>query len=231
VQPTWRIGIALLGLALAACASAPPTLLALPAAPVPAADPGIGERPGTTTVLLRPVILPAYLNAYPVVTGRSGNALIVADDAEWAEPLPDAVGRVLRDALSRRLGASRVLIAGDGRIPDADLSVEFLALDPREGAVWLDAMWSFFCTARDQRGNAGRTFLSVPLDGITPTAVAAATTDALGRLAAELATQAQCTGGDASLAPPVSSSVASSQRSGGAGPSASSRGAGLEDAR
>jgi uncharacterized lipoprotein YmbA len=198
VKPTLRIGIALLGLALAGCASAPPTLLALPAAPGSAADPGIGQRPGTTTVLLRPVVVPAYLNAYPVVTGRSGNALIVADDAEWAEPFPDAVGRVLRDALSRRLGASRVLIAGDGRIPDADLNVEFLALDPREGAVWLDAKWSFFCTAPGARGNAGRTVLEVPLDGPDAAAVATATSEALGRLSAALAAQAECTIGDAS---------------------------------
>ena len=101
---------------------------------------------------------------------------------------------MLRDALSQRLGASRVLIAGDGGLPDADLSIEFLALDPRQGALRLDAAWSFSCTARDRRGRAGRTSLEVPLAGPTPAAVASATADALGRLADVLAAQAECDG-------------------------------------
>jgi hypothetical protein len=40
-------------------------------------------------------------------------------------------------------------IAGDGRIPDADLSIGFLALDPRQAVLRRDAAWSFLCTARD----------------------------------------------------------------------------------
>ena len=103
---------------------------------------------------------------------------------------------MLRDALSQRLGASRVLIAGDGRIPDADLTVEFLALDPQQGTLRLDAKWSFLLHMRGTGGAmAGRTVLEVPLDGTTPAAVAAATADALGRLADVLATQAECEDG------------------------------------
>jgi hypothetical protein len=69
---------------------------------------------------------------------------------------------------------------------------EFLALDPQEGVLRLDAAWNFSCTGRDRRGRAGRTSLEVPLASPTPAAVASATADALGRLADVLAAQAEC---------------------------------------
>jgi len=193
----WRccIRIALFAPALVACASSPVALVALPPAPHAATDHN-ESRSAQTTILLRPLVLPGYLEAYPVVIGRKGNTLIVSDKTEWAEPLTDAVARVLRDALSQRLDASRVLIAGDGRIPDADLTVEFLTLDPQQGALRLDAKWSFSCTARDRASHGGRTSLDIPLEAATAPAVAAATADALGRLADVLATQAECVSGD-----------------------------------
>ncbi|MGB7839226.1 MAG: ABC-type transport auxiliary lipoprotein family protein [Terrimicrobiaceae bacterium] len=194
MRPTPRVSIASLALAFAACASSPATLVTLPAPPPPDANRAVAQSSGTS-VLLRPVVLPGYLDNYPVVTGRTGSTLIVSNDTEWAEPLRDAVARVLRDALSRRLGASRVLIAGDGRIPDADLSTEFLALDPQQSTLRLDAKWTFSCTAGHRRSHAGRTVLEVPIDGTTPAAVAAATAEALGRLADVLATQAECEDG------------------------------------
>ena len=192
---TCCITTALLAPALAACVSSPVALVALPPAPYAAADHD-DSRSAQTTILVRRVVLPGYLDAYPVVIGRKGNTLIVSDKTEWAEPFSDAVARVLRDALSQRLGASRVLIAGDGRIPDADLTVEFLALDPQQGALRLDAKWSFSCTGGDRASHGGRTSLEIPLEAATATAVAAATADALGRLADVLATQAECVSSD-----------------------------------
>jgi uncharacterized lipoprotein YmbA len=192
---TCCITAAALALALAACASSPVALVALPPAPHAATDRN-DNRGAQTTLLLRPIHLPGYLEAYPVVIGRDGNTLIVADKTEWAERLSDAVARVLRDALSQRLGASRVLIAGDGRIPDGDLTVEFLALDPQQGALRLDARWSFSCTARGRPSHGGRTSLQVPLEAASAPAVAAATADALGRLADALATKAECASSD-----------------------------------
>src|SRR5262249_23792403 len=127
----------------AACASTPVELVALPSAP-----PAQVETPNAgATVLVRQVTMPAYLDGFPVVIGRRGSALVVSRNTEWAERPSIGVTRVLRDALSERLGPSRVLIAGDGRIPDADLTVEFLAFDPHADALHLDARWSFSCTA------------------------------------------------------------------------------------
>jgi uncharacterized lipoprotein YmbA len=186
-----RAAIGILALALAACASSPATLVALPPAPHPVSAHTVGEGFGSS-VLLRHVSLPAYLRDYSIVVGRNGNTLAVSDNTEWAERLSDAVRRVLQDALSQRLGASRVLIAGDHRIPDADLTVEFFALDPQQRTLRLDAAWVFACTARDASSHAGRTALQVPLDSSTAPAIANAAADALGRLADVLAKEARC---------------------------------------
>lgn len=180
-------------LAIGACASRPVALIALPPAPWQQADTAsAGAASPGTTVLVREVSLPAYLDGFPVVVGRRGSALVVSRDTEWAERPSLGATRVLRDALSERLGASRVLIAGDGRIPDADLTVEFFALDPGERSLHLDARWSFSCGAGNG-GRAGRTQLEVAMAGGTPEAAAVATSDALARLADVLAaTQTEC---------------------------------------
>ena len=187
-----RLSVAALGsLTLAACASAPPTLIALPVPPLaPPAAAAAADFAAGPAILLRHVSVPGYLDAFPVVTGRRGETLIVAADAEWAERLSDAAGRVLRDALSQRLGPGRVLIEGDGRMPDADLSVELLALDPLDGHLRLDARWSFVAAGAERANRSGRTQLDVPLASAQPSAVAAATAQALGELAAALAREA-----------------------------------------
>ena len=188
-----RAAAVLTVLAIGACASAPVALVALPQAPAPQdSTPSAGASGAGATVLVREVSVPAYLDGFPVVIGRRGSALVVSRDTEWAERPSTGATRVLRDALSERLGPSRVLIAGDGRIPDADLTVELLALDPRPGTLHLDARWSFSCTV-GRSARAGRTQLEVPMGGATPEAVATATSDALARLADVLAaTPTEC---------------------------------------
>lgn len=183
------VAAAIAALALAACASSPATLIALPSPP-PIAG-AAGEDPGPN-ILVRPVIVPGYLDTFPIVLGRANGALVVSESAEWAERLSESVTRVLRDALSQRLGASRVQIARDGRIPDAELKIEFMSLDPIGGTLNLDARWFFACAVRIQ-SSGGRTHVEVPLARATPEVVAHATTAALTRFADELASQVPCT--------------------------------------
>jgi uncharacterized lipoprotein YmbA len=185
-----RLTIGGIALALAGCASSPPTLVALPSATAPAAGPA---SDAATTVRLRRVHVPDYLDGLPVVTGRDRHVLVVADRTEWAERPAEGVSRVLRDALAQRLGSSRVLIAGDGRRADADLSVELIALDPARDAMTLDARWSFACRTPAQN-HAGRTVVRVDVSATTPQAVAAATSEAVSRLADTLAADVGCAG-------------------------------------
>lgn len=170
-------------LALGACASDPPSLLALPAAPKVQA-----VSNSLTTVLLRPVRIPGYLDNLGVVTRRAGGDVTMASGAEWAERLGDGTTRVLAAALDDRLGTGNLLIEGDGRIPDADLSVEIARMDPADGKLLLQARWTLVGSRGDQRPvRAGSEVVEVPLAGNAPAAVADATSLALARLADNLA--------------------------------------------
>jgi uncharacterized lipoprotein YmbA len=189
MKRTCQLAAALLGLLLAACASSPPTLVALPSYPGAMRPLNDNSR---ATLSLRPVTLPGYLDTYAVVLDRKANALRVAEGSEWAERLPDAVTRTLRDALSQRLGSSGVLLRGEHRVADAELAIEFLRLDPSDGAMELDARWSFVCSARGLPVRAGRTQLRTPLEAGTTSAVAAATANALAQFADVLASQTWC---------------------------------------
>ena len=185
---TNRHAVIALAIFLAACASRPVALIALPPA-----EHALSREPETTslpTVALRPVMLPGYLDNYPVVMRRDNGNVVVSKDAEWSERLSDGVERVLRGALSQRLGSSRVVIPGDGQVPDADLTVEFLTLDPQHGLLSLDAKWTYSC--RNHASRSDRTTLQVPLSDATASGVAAATTAALSQFADQLALRADC---------------------------------------
>jgi len=76
------LSTAVIALVLAACASSPPTLVALPAATTP----GARQAPdAAVTVRLRQVRVADYLDGFAVVIGRDSNVLVVADRTEWAE--------------------------------------------------------------------------------------------------------------------------------------------------
>ena len=190
MKTTYRLAAALLGLLVAGCASNPPILVALPDPPASVARPP-AQSPGAT-LLLRRVTVPGYLDSFAVVVDRKANTLVVSNDAEWAERLRDAVTRNLRDALSQRLGASRVLMHGEHRIADAELVIEFLKLDPSDGILHLDARWSFVCNSRVFPTHAGRTQLQMPLEATTSSAVAGSTANALAKFADVLASQTWC---------------------------------------
>jgi uncharacterized lipoprotein YmbA len=183
------------------------TLVVLPPAAGAASD---ARHETGGTVLLRQVTIPGYLDDFPVVTGRAGNALMVSRNIEWGEPLLHGVARVLRDALAQRLGASRVLISGDRRIPDAELTIEFLSLDPRDGVLDLDARWFFSCRTGDP-GRGNRTRLEVAVASAEPQAVANATTIALARFADVLAADVRCESSSA-ISPATLDRIATERR-------------------
>lgn len=133
-----------LTLALAACGSSPPVQhYRLPsdapaAAPRPA--PATGER-----WLLGSLSLPDYLdrNSLMVPVGRTG--LQTLPGQRWAEPLRDALPRVLRADLARLRGADRIWMAPlpPGVKADRVLKLDIQAFEATaEGrAVQLDVRW------------------------------------------------------------------------------------------
>jgi len=178
--------VLLAGLLLGGCASEPPRLVVLPAAP--AAAP-VAAQPAR--LLLRPLRVPGYLDDLPVVTQVQAGRVSQSATVEWAERLSDGAARVLSGALSNRLGPGNLLIEGDGRIPDADLSIDLTALDPQaDGTLRLAARWTLVGTRGERPVRAGQEDFTVPLAGADPADIAAAATDALARLADRLAAEA-----------------------------------------
>lgn len=79
-----RFMLAFIALTIGACASSPVTLVVLPPPAAPASD--VRQGPAGT-ILLRQLSVPGYLEDFPVVIGRTGNALMVSRNVEWGEPL------------------------------------------------------------------------------------------------------------------------------------------------
>ncbi|MCO5976203.1 PqiC family protein [Ideonella oryzae] len=98
-------------LALAACGSSPPVALyRLPSAP-PGAVPAPGVAAAADVWLLSSVRLPEYLDRDALLWPSGATGLRALPGQRWAEPLRDAVPRVLRADLARLRGTDKVWAA------------------------------------------------------------------------------------------------------------------------
>ena len=177
---------------LSACAvtsTPPPSLYQLrseaPAAVVPVT---------TTQVLqLTAVTLPEVLERDALVVSQGQSGLQTLPGHRWAEPLRDAVPRLLRQDLALLLGDARVWAAAvpAGVVVTRQVRVEVQVLQTAadRNAVQLQARW----TLSDPLGRVPpvvrQTQLSVPSGGGTPDAWVAAHRLALWQLAGQVAAQ------------------------------------------
>jgi uncharacterized lipoprotein YmbA len=134
---------------LAACAGSPlpaVTWVRLPAEPpaVVAAPAPVQEVQGVWQ-LMAPVLLPGHLDRDALLVPQGAAGLQALGGARWAEPLRDAVPRLLRQDLAREF-ATPVWLAPlpPGVLPTRQLRVEFTALDVSSDGrgVELRARWS-----------------------------------------------------------------------------------------
>lgn len=181
----------LVAVLLAACAnpSPPPQLYQLRSEPPSAVAPP--PAAGALSLQLLPLSLPELLerDAILVSLGRSGVAALPGH--RWAEPLRDAVPRLLRQDLALWLGLGQVWAAPvpAGVVVQRQLRVEVLTLQADESrrAVQLQARW----TLSDPSGAAPVLTrvetLSAPVQGAEVDAVVAAHRAVLWRLAEAVA--------------------------------------------
>ncbi|NRF68139.1 membrane integrity-associated transporter subunit PqiC [Aquincola sp. S2] len=152
--PTPLLLAATVGLALCGCTSrpaAPNVMYRLPvSAPV---DVGPVSVPsGWTWQLMGPVHLPDYLDRDAVLLPQGSAGLRPLTGHRWAEPLHEAVPRLLRHDLASLLGADRVWSnpLPPGIVITRQVRVELLAFEatPDRRTVRLRARW----TIVDPRG-------------------------------------------------------------------------------
>ncbi len=192
MKPTPALYLAAFLLAglLAACASPapPPALYQLRGAP-PAP---VQTVPGPHVLqLLLPVALPEALqrDALLLPQGQAGVQALAGH--RWAEPLADAVPRLLRQDLAALLGEARVwavpLPAGVAITRQCRVEILSLLATPDRTAVLLQARWTLSDTSGRSAPVVQTTQISVPSVGPDVDALVAAHRLALWRLAEQVA--------------------------------------------
>ena len=175
---------------LGACASnAPaPALYQLRAEPPVAVVPVSSSQ---VLQLLLPVTLPEVLERDALVVAQGQAGVQALPGHRWAEPLRDAVPRLLRQDLALLLGDARVWAAAlpAGVIVTRQLRVEVLVLQTvaERNAVALQARWTMSDPSGRTPPVVQTTQLNVPTAGTTPEAWVAAHRLALWRLAEQVA--------------------------------------------
>lgn len=198
---------------LGACASSSiaPQLYQLRATP-PVPDTELAATPapqvsGPLLQLLLPVTLPEALERDAIVVEQGQAGLLALPGHRWAEPLRDAVPRLLRQDLAALLGPGRVGVAPlpAGVQVQQQLRVDVLALQANaaRSQVQLQVRWVLSAPAAGAAGPASapsaapvppmtrmQTF-SAPVNGTDVDAIVAAHRLVLWRLAQSLAASAQ----------------------------------------
>jgi uncharacterized lipoprotein YmbA len=193
LSTTIRAAALLLCTILAACATSEPSrFYTLTPQPPGQAEPAAGApaRQAPLNVALSPVQVPRYLDRPQLVTRSDANTLELAEFDKWSEPLSDMIGRVLAEDLSRRLAGARVfLLPVRQAVPiERIVDIQVMRFDAdAAGLVTLHARWQAFSEGGRKLLQAEETLVSEPAAQAGKTAVVAAMSRALSRLAADVA--------------------------------------------
>lgn len=175
---------------LAGCAGgSPPARLYQLRAEAPETAPSAAS--GTAVLQVGRVQVPAYLDQDTLLmpTGQAGLQQLIGH--RWAEPLRDAVPRLLQQDLATLLGADKVWgrPTPAGVQPTLQLQVEIQRLDadPGGNSVGLQARWTLNDPAGRLPPRVQEARFNTPASGTSPDAVVAAHRLALWRLAQRIA--------------------------------------------
>ena len=154
----------------------------------PAAQPQAGDEP--RALAIDDVTIPGYLDRDEIATRTVGHQLEYSRNARWAEPLDQAFQRTLRESLAARLARTGVQVESPGGLPTYDLDVEVLRFE-QSGTdhVELWARWTL--RSRTTVLDRGETRLRLAMRGVGGNAMASALSDAIDRMATQIAERVQ----------------------------------------
>jgi uncharacterized lipoprotein YmbA len=98
----------------------------------------------TLHIVLGPVTLPDAVDRPQLVVRQSATRLVALEQERWAEPLREAVPRVLAESIARHLRSVSVTTSTSGApiVPDVRIAVEVRRLEAIPGeAVIVEAHW------------------------------------------------------------------------------------------
>lgn len=143
--------------------------------------------PMKLSVAVGPVSVPALVDRPQMVLDAGANQVTVDEFNRWASPLADEITRATVGNLTQLLGGAQVWAAGAGGAADVHVQIDVQDLRSTPGkAVQLDARWSVRRTAAGTPRH-GRTSVTEAARGSGADALAAAHSQALARLASDLA--------------------------------------------
>jgi uncharacterized protein len=188
------LGLGLVSLALVSALpgcgtpAAPPALYQLPATPP---EPVTPVRTAQVLQILAPVVLPELLERSAMLMPQGTAGVQALDRHRWAEPLRDAVPRLLRQDLAALLGEDRVWAAPlpPGLSVTRQLRVEILVFQPSTDrrTVRLQARLTLADPAGGAPPQVVQAQIDAPSASAEPDALAAAHRLALWRLAEQIA--------------------------------------------
>jgi uncharacterized lipoprotein YmbA len=156
-------GLALL--LLAACATAPPDQFYRLGAPGTAPAAALRQSP---VVLIAPVSVPDMVDRPQIVTLGPGSRVQLSDQQRWAEPLKLAIGLLLADRISTRLGLAQVWAypAEPGAEAQFRINVALQRFDSETGVAASSTLLWTVRRMRDGQTRSGRSDAhGVPTDG------------------------------------------------------------------
>jgi uncharacterized lipoprotein YmbA len=112
-----------------------------------------GAGMGDLAVGVGPISLPQYLDRPQIVVRAGVNRLEVAEFDRWAEPLSEAVSRVIVENIGAALGTHHVYVLPRRRNPRIDFAVEieFTRFEgSTDGKTVLVATWQVFSGGGDE---------------------------------------------------------------------------------
>ena len=178
-----RLTTVLAALALAACATSPPSrFYTLSGAPAPSAP------SSALSIVVGPVTIPAVVDRPEIVVTVGANEVWLDEFNRWASPLADAIAVATAENLSAQLATSRATSLVQSAVEaDYRVSIEVQRFESAPGsAALLDAVFTVRRTA-DARTSTGRTTARETPSDKSYEALAAAHSRALSRLAGDIA--------------------------------------------
>ena len=134
------------------------------------------------------VAIPGAVDRPQIVARVASNEVEIFDFHRWAEPLQEAIPRVIAGNLARELGARYLVAAGTvpGLLPDVRVALDVQRFEAAIGAsVTVDALWSVRPAAGVAR--AGRSTIEEHVPDDSHAGIAAAYSRALAAVAREIA--------------------------------------------
>ncbi len=143
------------------------------------------------TIGVGPVAIAAFLDRPGIVIHGDGGEIRLSDGRRWAEPLDEAIQRVLSQNLASLTGAPiRGFPWRRSAIPDYAIRVEVLDLNrPAGGSAELEVTWEVEDPAGNRLLHSGRERFRAQVDGEDYSALARAYSALLAQFSRRLADQ------------------------------------------